>query len=81
MAGHRQPYTELFIKGITAPGGESSSADKEAPVRDPDKKKSAAAAPKKEAKAAKPAASKKAAKKKTTKKKAATKAKASETAE
>lgn len=65
LNGHRQPYTELFIKAIAAPDGEVDSSSKEAPVRDPNKKK--------ETVKAKPAAKKAAAKKTTAKKKTTTK--------
>ena len=68
LNGHRQPFTELYIKSITAPDGESDSSKGEAPIKDPAKKQ---ASPKKKASkkaaSAKPAAK---AKKKTTKKKA-----------
>jgi large subunit ribosomal protein L21 len=36
--GHRQRFTELFIKCITAPGGEQSKAHSEAKIVDPEKK-------------------------------------------
>src|SRR4029079_9546652 len=36
--GHRQPYTELFIKAITTPDGKTTKADAEAKVFDPKKK-------------------------------------------
>lgn len=32
FAGHRQPYTELFIQAIAAPGGKTSKSDEKAPV-------------------------------------------------
>ncbi|MGE0631218.1 MAG: 50S ribosomal protein L21 [Pseudobdellovibrionaceae bacterium] len=32
--GHRQPYTELFIKAIAGPGGTSSKSDEKPPVMD-----------------------------------------------
>lgn len=76
LNGHRQSFTELFIKEITAPDGESDATKKAAPVRDPEAKK----AEKVEAKTTKKAATKKkvakkaTAKKKTTKKKTTKKA-------
>lgn len=70
LTGHRQPYTELFIKAIVAPNGETVVTDKAAPVKDPAKKAARVAKAKEEAKTA-PA--KKVAKKKTTKKVAAKK--------
>lgn len=74
MKGHRQEYTELFIKAITAPDGESMATDKQAPIKDPSKKKEkVVAADKKEKKTAKKVAKKKTAKKSATKKKAAKK--------
>ncbi len=66
LKGHRQLYTELFVKSITSPEGVAKT-DKKAKVNDPSKKE---AAPKKET--AKPVA-KKAASKKTTAKKATAK--------
>lgn len=38
MGGHRQPYTELFIKSITNPEGTVAKADGKAQVFDPEKK-------------------------------------------
>jgi large subunit ribosomal protein L21 len=38
MGGHRQPYTELFIKSITNPEGTVAKADGKAQVYDPEKK-------------------------------------------
>jgi large subunit ribosomal protein L21 len=38
LHGHRQFYTELFVKSIQAPGGEAAEADKTAVVVDPAKK-------------------------------------------
>lgn len=73
MQGHRQPYTELFVKSITSPDGESDSAElkkKEAPKKEAATKKTAS---KKKA-AKKTAAKKTTTKKKTTKKKTAKKA-------
>ncbi len=34
LNGHRQFFTELFVKSIEAPGGEMSQTDKEAPIID-----------------------------------------------
>ena len=85
MQGHRQMYTEVFVKAITNPSGKTAAADSEAQVFDPNKKmerlavleaeKEAAKAAKKEGKKpAKKAAKKKtASKKKTAKKKTAKK--------
>ncbi|MBT4760139.1 MAG: 50S ribosomal protein L21 [Bdellovibrionaceae bacterium] len=85
MQGHRQLYTELFIKAIKDPDGTSASAEKEAPVYDPMKKierlekqeleyQEAKMAGREEAQAAKKkVAKKKAAKKKVAKKKVAKK--------
>lgn len=36
--GHRQPYTELFVKSITSPEGQVAKADGKANVFDPEKK-------------------------------------------
>ena len=36
--GHRQHYTELFIKAITSPEGQTAKADSEAQVYNPEKK-------------------------------------------
>lgn len=36
--GHRQWYTELFVKSITTPDGKSTSSDKKAQVYNPEKK-------------------------------------------
>ncbi len=38
MGGHRQPYTELFVKSITNPDGKTANADTKAHVFDPVKK-------------------------------------------
>jgi large subunit ribosomal protein L21 len=38
MGGHRQPYTELFIKSITSPEGQTSKAEGKAQVYNPEKK-------------------------------------------
>jgi len=83
MQGHRQWYTELFIKSITNPKGEVSKADKEAKVFDPAKKqqllddkaaaRKAAKQPGAKTESAKKVAKKAATKKKTAKKKAAKK--------
>ncbi|MCB0377659.1 MAG: 50S ribosomal protein L21 [Bdellovibrionales bacterium] len=81
LNGHRQNFTELFIKAITAPDGESVSTDKSAPIKDPtqpkkEKVKAEAKAPAKKTASKKTATKKPAAKKKTTKKKTTTKKKA-----
>ena len=60
LQGHRQNYTQLFVKSIVSPDGESDSAEMKAK-------------PAVEKPVAKKAASKKVAKKATTKKKAAKK--------
>ncbi|MCC6137498.1 MAG: 50S ribosomal protein L21 [Bdellovibrionaceae bacterium] len=69
LTGHRQPFTELFIKSIVAPNGEKVVTDKTAPVIDPAKKAARVAKAKEEAKTA----PKSEAKSKTTKKVAAKK--------
>lgn len=80
MQGHRQWYTELFIKSITNPNGEVSKADKDAKVFDPAKKqqliddKAAARKAAKQPGAEKPVAKKAAKKKTVAKKKTAKKA-------
>ena len=38
MGGHRQPYTELFIKSITNPEGTTAKAEGKAQVYNPEKK-------------------------------------------
>jgi large subunit ribosomal protein L21 len=38
MQGHRQPYTEIFIKAITSPEGQTFKAEGEPKVFDPAKK-------------------------------------------
>lgn len=38
LTGHRQPYTEIFVKSIVAPNGEKVITEKNAPVKDPQKK-------------------------------------------
>lgn len=82
MQGHRQLYTEIFIKAITSPEGDVSTAEGKAPVVDPKKREerlAAAAAEKqtdKEAGVKKAAAPKKAKKKTVAKKAAAGKKKA-----
>ncbi len=75
MQGHRQEYTELFVKSITAPDGESISAElKKATKVEKEKPATKKAAKKKVAKktakkkVAKKTAAKKKTKKKTTKK-------------
>lgn len=65
MQGHRQSFTELFVKSITSPDGESATAEQ---------KKAAPKAPAKKAASKKTATKKTAAKKKTTKKKTTKKA-------
>ena len=80
--GHRQLFTELFIKEIKSPDGKKEAASTEAviidPVKNAERKK---AAPKKDKKApAKKKVAKKAAKKKTAKKKTAKKKTAKKTA-
>lgn len=75
MQGHRQDFTELFVKSITAPDGENEKAElkkKAAPAKQEPVKKKAAA--KKKTATKKTATKKKTTKKKTTKK--ATKKKA-----
>lgn len=68
MQGHRQDYTQLFVKAITSPDGESESAEMK-PKATPEQKAEKKAAPKKKATAKKKTSAKKATKKKTTKKK------------
>lgn len=87
MQGHRQWFTELFIKSITTPEGDTAKADSEAQVYDPLKKQEIVkrrAEEKKEAKkpggkaeapVAKKATKKAAGKKKATKKKTTAKKK------
>ena len=38
MGGHRQPYTELFVKSITNPDGQTENAQSKPHVFDPEKK-------------------------------------------
>lgn len=38
LTGHRQPFTEIFVKSIVAPNGEKETTQKNAPVKDPAKK-------------------------------------------
>lgn len=87
MQGHRQMFTELFIKEILGPDGLAAKAEKAAPVYDPNKKEERrkaraqsasedAPVEKKAAKKAVKKVAKKAAAKKTAKKPAATKKKA-----
>lgn len=83
LNGHRQPFTELFVKEIVGPNGEKETSSVKAQVFDPaaqaekkaarkaETKKAAKSAPKKAA--AKKTAKKTKAKKKTTKKKTAKK--------
>ena len=80
LKGHRQSYTELFIKSITSPDGDVSKTDVEAKVgnvdpkkptkkpRGPEAKAASAEPAKKAAKKATKKAAKKTTKKKTTKK-------------
>ena len=72
LHGHRQLFTELFIKTIKAPSGEVSEAETSAPIIDPAKKAERLAKIKEEGK--KPAPKKKAAKKVAKKAKAKKKA-------
>ena len=69
LTGHRQPYTELFVKAIVSPNGETEVTDSKAPVKDPAKKAARLAANAGTTKVAKKAA-------KTAKKAAAPKKKA-----
>lgn len=75
--GHRQYFTELFIKAITSPDGETVKTEKEPRIFDAEAKKQAKETAKAESKAEKSAAPKKkvakTAAKKTTKKTAAKK--------
>jgi len=86
LNGHRQPFTELFVKAIVGPNGEKEVTDQKAPVIDKQKiqarKAAAAEAAANEPKSSKAAAPKKAAAKKATagKAKAASKSKTSGTA-
>ncbi len=77
--GHRQFFTELFIKAITAPDGQIGKTDKEPKIFDAEARKEAKLKDKTEKTAAKAASStsapKKTAAKKKTAKKTATKAK------
>ena len=38
MGGHRQPYTELFVKSITSPEGQTANAESKPHVFNPEKK-------------------------------------------
>lgn len=51
MKGHRQPFTEVFVKSITTPDGKVENASGQAPIKDSSKKKSEEGTPKKVAKA------------------------------
>jgi large subunit ribosomal protein L21 len=77
--GHKQMFTELFVKTIKSPTGEVSEAEKKAQVVDPAKKlarlEALAAKPVKSKEEKKQAIEKKAAAKKTVAKKSAAKAK------
>jgi large subunit ribosomal protein L21 len=77
MQGHRQDYTELFVKSITTPEGQSTKSDKDAVIVDPVKiqaRKDANAVKAKETKRDRTATVEASAKKKTSKKKTAKKA-------
>ena len=76
LNGHRQQYTELFIKEITAPDGESDTTKKSAPVRDPEAAKEKVAKSEEKTTGKKTAAKKATSKKTTAKKKAKTTKKA-----
>ncbi len=52
LTGHRQPFTELFIKAIVARNGEKVVTDKSALVRDPARKAARVAKAQEDAKAA-----------------------------
>ena len=73
MQGHRQMFTELFIKAITSPDGKTESSKNQASVYDPQKKLERIALEESERieakKSAKSTAAKKAVKKKTVTKK------------
>lgn len=82
MQGHRQPYTEIFVKAITSPEGQTMKADSEPNVFDPAKKEARLLKAAEEKKASKASGEKREAKKtkkvakkatKKTKKKAAAK--------
>ncbi len=73
LRGHRQPFTEIFVKSITTPDGKTAASDKEAPVFDPAKKEARKQAAASGEKKAKKSAAKKTVKKAAPKKKAATK--------
>lgn len=87
LTGHRQPFTEIFVKSIVAPNGEKETTEKNAPVKDPAKKQARVAA-EMEKSAQAPGAKKTSAKKtvkaaapqKAAAKRAPTKAKAKKTA-
>ena len=72
MQGHRQGYTQLFVKAITSPDGESDSAEMKTKAKTEKPAAKKAATKKKATKKA--AAKKTTTKKKTTKKKTAKKA-------
>ncbi len=38
MGGHRQPYTELFVKSITSPEGQVANAENKPRIFDPEKR-------------------------------------------
>ncbi len=72
MQGHRQQYTQLFVKAITSPDGESDSAEMKVQAKTEKPAEKNSATKKKATK--KTAAKKTTTKKKTTKKKTAKKA-------
>ena len=43
MGGHRQPFTEIFVKSITNPDGQTANAETKAAVFSPEKKAAAVA--------------------------------------
>jgi len=77
--GHRQFFTELFIKAITAPDGQTAKTDKEPKIFDAEAKKEAKMKERAAEKAAAAAPTKKTVAKKKTTKKTATKAKKAKT--
>ena len=76
MQGHRQDYTQLFVKTITSPEGETDSAEMKVKAKEekPAAKKATAKKTAKKATAKKATTKKKTTKKKTTKKKTTKKA-------
>ncbi len=76
LQGHRQQYTQLFVKSITSPDGESDSAELKTKAKEEKPAAKKTAAKKKASKATKKSTTKKkTTKKKTTKKKSTTKKK------